>query len=133
MAEKAQVNGSPAPGAMTVAKKTETLPAKRNSKEPEKVETLNIKTHTILNVDEKIREIQFKEDQIRFRRTLLNHLDAIEALKLGEFDDRDMIILRSATGETYEMKSQSLCKVVVVEAKKELRRWLVQVEEQILS
>lgn len=106
------------------------LPAKQSPKS-EAVQTVNVREAQALSVEETIRRVASLSEQIHTRRVLFNHLDKLETLKFGEFDEKDCLVLQTAAGQSYTIKSPTLCKKLTEVAKSEIVSKIEEIEMQL--
>jgi hypothetical protein len=84
-----------------------------------------------ISVDETIRRVLAISDHIRTRKILFNHLDRLEALKFGEYDEKDSLTLTNAKGDSYTIRSTPLCMKLTEVAKREISSKIAEIEDEI--
>lgn len=107
------------------------LPAKQPQK-TEAVQQINVREAQAVSVEETIRRVAALSEQIHTRRVLFNHLDKLETLKFGEFDEKDCLVLQTAAGQSYTIKSPTLCKKLTEVAKSEIVGKIEEIEAQLI-
>jgi len=133
MASLSNKNDKTVPGTGLVKTNTENLPAKTNASE--KTEHLRIepKEKPGMSVEDMIRKVLIQTEHIGTRRKLYSHLERVDALKFGDYDDKSILILQDAKGSTYEIKNPGLCQKIADLAKHEIWAKIEEVEGLILS
>ena len=123
--------GGQAPGpAAKESPQQSNLPVKHNQPEPSFQPAVKEKP---LTVDETIRRVMAVSEHIRTRKILFNHLDRLEALKFGEYDEKDSLTLTNAKGDSYTIRSTSLCVKLTEVAKHEIASKIAEIEDEIQS
>jgi mRNA-degrading endonuclease toxin of MazEF toxin-antitoxin module len=117
------------------------LPAKQGTttqnlpKEEQKSETLKvhpIKENAPLSVEETIRRVEVLQENIATRELLQHHLRKVSALKFGEYDEKDQLVLVDAKGQQYPIRSSGLCQECAALAKRRIEEHIAEVESQII-
>ena len=85
---------------------------------------------TLSTVEDTIRKVETLNQLIEKRNILLTHQGKVNALKFGDFEDKDFLTLNSGTGG-YPIKSPALCKKIAVLVKEEIASHIKEVEAQI--
>ena len=83
-----------------------------------------------LSVEATIKKVSLLNQLIEDRTSLLSHLERVQALKFGEFEDKDFLTLNGKSG-AYVIKSIALCKKIAELTKNEIAEHLREVEEKI--
>lgn len=107
------------------------MPATQASK-TESLQRVNVHEAQVISVEETIRRVAALSEHIHTRRVLFTHLDKLEALKFGEFDEKDCLILQTAAGQSYTIKSPTLCKKLTEVAKSEISDKIDEIEAQLV-
>jgi hypothetical protein len=123
-------NGKNTPGVALA--KTGTQPAANGELQAQTLHLKTVKEGSFLSVEDTIKKVVQLNDNIHTRRVLMTHLEKVESLKFGDYDDKHSIILKSSTGETYEIKSPGLCMKIAELAKNEIQAKIEEVESQII-
>ncbi len=85
-----------------------------------------------ISVDEKIKRVNELNRLIADRATMKDHLQEIEALQFGEYDEKNTITISNGnTKTTYTMRSTALCKKTTAMWKEEITARIKGVEAQI--
>src|SRR5665213_1393442 len=125
-------NGNNVPGT-ELAKTGAQSPANTNGrKEEAQVLKVQLKEGNFPTVEETIKRVVILNDNIHTRRVLMTHLEKVQSLKFGDYDDKNILILKSSTGETYEIKSPGLCMKIADLAQNEIQAKIEEVEQQII-
>lgn len=82
------------------------------------------------SVEEKILKVNILQERISSRAKVLSHLEKIEALKFGEFDEKDSLSISDGKN-TYLIKSPLLMRKVQQTMREELKAELVKIEAEI--
>lgn len=82
-------------------------------------------------MEDKIRKVNSLNDLIGKRGVLKNHLERVEALKFGDYDEKDTITITSGGGQSYTIKSTVLCQKIGGMLKEEISGKIVEVEAEI--
>ena len=129
--EKSVTNGKNTPG-VALAKTGTNQPAVTNGENEVHLHVKAINEVPFLSVEDTIRKVVILNDNIHTRKVLITHREKVESLKFGDYDDKHSIILKSSTGETYEIKSPGLCMKIAELAKSEIQSKIEEVESQII-
>lgn len=121
------------PGTELVKSNAQNLPAKQNGSGKTEKLRLEPKEKPGLSVEDMIRKVLIQTEHISTRRKLYNHLERVDALKFGDYDDKSILILQDSKGSTYEIKNPGLCQKIADLAKHEIWAKIEEVEELILS
>ena len=127
-------NGKAPQGGATVAEQTKNLANSKtevngNGKLQETEKGAQVAAQT-LTVEDTIRRVQTLNDLIEKRNILLTHQGKVNALKFGDFEDKDFLTLNSGNGG-YPIKSPALCKKIAILVKEEIATHIKDVEAQI--
>lgn len=63
-------------------------------------------------VDDIVKRVEQLNQKIAVRDQVTRHINNVEKLKFGEFQEKDCLILQSGAGESYTIKSPKLLKQV---------------------
>jgi len=127
-----QAKGKDVQGTNLPAKQVDQSVVKKLPPKGEIIEMKPIKENAPLTVEETIRRVNELQDNIDLRELLKRHLEAVSLLKFGEYNEKDVIVLVSHTGEKYEIKSSSLCQESAELIKRRISEHIEQVEQQIV-
>jgi hypothetical protein len=83
-----------------------------------------------LSVEDKIRKVELLSEAIEKRTLLKSHLARVEAMKFGDFEEKESLSINSQNGN-YTIKSSSLIKEIAQLVKLRIGEQIVLVEEQI--
>jgi hypothetical protein len=131
-----QGNGKGSPG--------ENLPVKTeiNAPAPPAImngsqETESLKLHPMqnapLSVEETIKRVNILQENINKRKVLQKHLERVESLKFGEYDDeKDTITITASNKTHYEIRSTALCIKVAALVRNEISAHIEEIEEEIV-
>ncbi len=121
-------------------------PERKNGKEPVKQLTAPVANEEqapvikLPEIDPKpdsVEERIFKNNQMNIlianREKIQLHQKRINALKIGELDEKDNITITSANNEVYTIKSSEQCKLVQEVLRNHLANKLAETDKQILA
>ena len=91
-----------------------------------------LQPETTPTVEDRIKKIFTLNDRIETRSLLKSHLERVEAIKFGDYDEKDSISIVNATGKPYVIKSTNMCKKISAMLKEEITAKIVEVEAQII-
>jgi len=122
-------NGNSAPGVQEPKKGEQGL-----VKHEPKAETLEVKVkeNGPLSVEETIRRVNTLQENIDKREVLQQHLKKVSALKFGDFDEKDQLVLVDSKGNQYPIRSTNLCQECADLAKHRITQHIEEVEAQIV-
>jgi hypothetical protein len=63
-------------------------------------------------VEEIVKKVEILNQKIAVRDQVTRHINNVEKLKFGEFQEKDCLVLQSGAGESYTIKSPKLLKQV---------------------
>jgi hypothetical protein len=129
---KDQKNGSNVPGTDIAKTGTQSLTRTNGGKDEAQSLKVQLKEGSFLTVEDTIKKVVQLNDNIHTRRVLMTHLEKVQSLKFGDYDDKNILILKSSTGETYEIKSPGLCMKIADLAQNEIQAKIDEVEQQIV-
>jgi len=86
---------------------------------------------TPLTVEEKIKKVSSLQELIKVRAIMKSHLEKVEALKFGDFEEKDIVTITSGNNQSYTIKSPLLCNKFKLMATKEISEFIAEVEAQI--
>ena len=134
MEDKNGKNGKSSQSGAAVAEQTKNLAKSEtavngNGKLQETEEGAKVAFQT-LNVEDTIKKVNSLNQLIEDRTSLLSHQARVEALKFGEFEDKDFLTLNGKSG-AYVIKSVALCKKIAELTKNEIAEHLREVEAKI--
>lgn len=121
----AKVNGESKP---TAAKNG--TPVAEEAKEPVQDEK-PAGEKPMLTVEDKIKKVNSLNELIQKRTVLKSHLDKVQTLKFGDYEEKDTIAITSGNGQTYTIKSSVLCQKIGGMLKSEISAKIAEVEEEI--
>ena len=130
--EKPLTNGKSAPGTELAKTGTQSPAITNGRKDEAQVLKVQLKESPFPSVEETIKKVVILNDNIHTRRVLMTHLEKVQSLKFGDYDDKNILILKNSTGETYEIKSPTLCIKIADLAKSEIQAKIEEVEQQII-
>ncbi len=125
-------NGSNVPGTELAKTGTQSPATTNGGKDAVQVLKVQLKETQFPSVEETIKRVVILTDNIHTRKVLMTHLEKVQSLKFGDYDDKNILILKNSTGETYEIKSPSLCMKIADLAKNEIQAKIEEVEQQII-
>ena len=129
--EKPLTNGKNAPGAALAKTGTQSPAVSNGGKEGQVLNIQAMKEGAFLSVEETIRKVVVLNDNIHQRKVLMTHLEKVQSLKFGDYDEKNALILKSTNGE-YEIKSTNLCVKIAELTKNEIQAKIEEVEQQII-
>jgi len=129
---KDQKNGSDVQGTELAKPGTQSLARTNGGKDEVQHLKVQLKETGFPSVEETIKRVVQLNDNIHTRKVLMTHLEKVQSLKFGDYDDKNILILKSSTGETYEIKSPGLCMKIADLARNEIQAKIDEVEEQIV-
>lgn len=101
-------NGKNEKSNLGVAPSGEIKPTATEEKpQPQKVETPKPPT-----VEDIVKKVEILNQKIAVRDQVTRHINNVEKLKFGEFQEKDCLVLQSGAGESYTIKSPKLLKQV---------------------
>lgn len=83
-----------------------------------------------LTVEDKIKKIFVLNDRIETRNLLKTHLEKVDALKFGDYEEKDTITIAGG-GKNYLIKSTVLCRKIQTMLREEISFKIAEVEAQI--
>ena len=134
--EKNKTNGKATQSDVAAAVQEIAKPAASQSEVKEDgqvaLEGVDVKTETVLSVEDKIRKINELNILVEGRGIMKTHHEKISEMRFGDYDERDTITFYFAkTKTTYVAKSTFLCKIGAAAMIEGLNAKIKEFEEQI--
>jgi hypothetical protein len=133
--DKPQANGAPVQGTAVAKQNPNPQPPARQEQKPplqEKTVNVHVKEPPALSVEDTIRRIEQLNEAITRRKILRDHLEKVDNLRFGEFDEKSSLVLVNSKGDQYPIRSAGLCQKIASLCKSELSRHIEEIEQQIV-
>jgi len=110
---------------------TKQLAASTNGQNGQPKESVQEVITPQLTVEDKIQKVNILRELIEKREVIKTHLYRVEAMKFGDFDEKDVVNIVSQDGKTYAIKSSLLCEKIANLLKDEFAVKIKDIETQI--